>query len=138
MMRLLFIFHVQVGMRGVVPLPALAAVRPPASVLHPSSLGSVLGQSLIQTGLTFQLLRTVRANGAAAATATQDEQEEEVDGEGKSEQQRGRRRPRAPLLPGQPPEPADPLGSLMFLSQLVESAVGTINTVRGRPFRWVG
>jgi hypothetical protein len=36
-------------MRSIVPLEALAAVRPPASVLHPSSLGSVLGQSLIQT-----------------------------------------------------------------------------------------
>ena len=31
-------------MRSIVPLEALAAVRPPASVLHPSSLGSVLGQ----------------------------------------------------------------------------------------------
>jgi hypothetical protein len=39
----------EAGMRAIVPLEALAAVQPPASVLHPSSLGSVLGQSLIQT-----------------------------------------------------------------------------------------
>lgn len=83
-------------------------------------------QSLIQTGLTYQLLRLVK----------QEEGEEGAQQrKNKAKEKKQRQRSSSSLLPGQPPEPADPLGSLMFLAQLVESAVGTLVTVRGRPFR---
>lgn len=84
-------------------------------------------QSLIQTGLTYQLLRLVKQEeGEEGAQQRKDKE---------TNKKKRQRSSSSSLLPGQPPEPADPLGSLMFLAQLVESAVGTLVTVRGRPFR---
>ena len=77
-------------------------------------------------GLTYQLLRLVQGKGGEGEQPQQQTQDK------KKEKKRQRQRA---TLPGQPPEPADPLGSLMFLAQLVESAVGCLVTVRGRPFR---
>jgi cation-transporting ATPase 13A1 len=110
---------VEVGMRNIVPLPGIAPVALPQSVLHPSSLLSVLGQCAIQTRLTYGLLQTLEGEGGR-----EDEAEDGVEAEDVEEKKEG----------GKEVKMADPLGSLMFLSQLVETAVGCVVTVKGRPF----
>jgi cation-transporting ATPase 13A1 len=104
----------EVGMRNIVPLPGIEPVRLPQSVLHPSSLLSVVGQCLLQTWLTYGLLQVAEGG------------ERKVVGEGEGEGEGERKGGKEGM--------ADPAGSLMFLSQLVETAVGCVVSVKGYPF----